>query len=99
MRATAGTPPKHSKARTRPSKVWLWSSEVVNHHIRLRDQHKIAPKQRSGRSHPHAEATASRLQKSNCSSSPGPVKIGTDAAAAALKRGPRMSLTARTTVG
>ena len=31
--------------------------------------------------------------------SPGPVKIGTDTAAAALNRGPRTARTARTTVG
>ena len=57
----AGTPPKHSTAHARPSKAWFWSSEAVNHHMRLRLQHNVAPKQRRGRSHPQPVVTASRL--------------------------------------
>src|SRR5699024_9535735 len=40
-----------------------------------------------------------RSQKSNWASSPGAVWIGTDTAFAALNLGPRLSRTARTTVG
>ena len=44
VRRTFGTPPTRSKNRTSPSKVCSRSTEVANHQIRPRDQHKMARK-------------------------------------------------------
>jgi hypothetical protein len=74
------------------------SSDVVNHQCFHRDQHKTNPKQRSVPVHPHAATSFVTSQKSNWASAPGAVSIGTDAARAALNRGPRLARTARTTV-
>ena len=72
---------------------------MVNHHIRHRDHDKIIPKHTRLIFQPNLAAHVDRSQKSNWASSPGSVWIGTDTASAARNRGPRMSRTARTTVG
>ena len=74
----AGIPPAASKNRAMPSKVCSRSSDVVNHHIRHRDQHKIIPKHHNGVGHPTARPVR-QSQKSNWASSPGSVWIGIDA--------------------
>lgn len=98
VRAIAGTPPTASKKRTRPSKVWFRSIEVVNHHKRARDHDKIAPKHHSS-PRPQRRPQSRQSVQSNWHSSPGAVSIGTDTIAARRNRGPRRSRKNRATVG
>ena len=82
-----------------PSKVCSRSTEVENHQIRQRDQHKIIPKHHNVGANPTSRAHPEQSDQSNWASSPGGVSIGTDAPSAARNRGPRWSRTQRTTDG
>jgi hypothetical protein len=99
VRATWGTPPAASKNRAIPSKVCSRSTDVENHHVRHRDQHKIIPKHHNVGASPTRRAQPEQSDQSNCASSPGAVSIGTDAASARRNRGPRWARAQRTTDG
>lgn len=96
VRAICGTPPAASKNRAAPSKVCWRSTDVVNHHVRQRDQHKITPKHHSTGPSP---TDWDHPEQSNWASSPGAVSIGTEAPSERRNRGPRCSRTQRTTDG
>ena len=77
--------------------IYNGRTDVENHQIRQRDQHKIIPKHHNVGANPTSRAQAEQSDQSNWASSPGGVSIGTDAPSAARKRGPRWSRTQRTT--